>query len=362
MLVICGPTAVGKTALGLKLAKKFDGEILSADSKQVYKGMSIGTGKDLPENAVFRRKKFPSILNEKWQIGYYLVNGIKIWLLDIVEPSYRFNIADYLLCATLVIKDIWERKKLPIIVGGTGFYIKGVIDGIETLGLKPDWKFRQRLEGLSLRELRDKLNKINPLRLTAMNESDQNNPRRLARAIEIAVRIKKLKEERCKISRPAKIKFDSLLMIGLKSDLKNLYARIDERVDRRVEMGIEKEIKELRRRGYDFRNSALGTTIGYREWEPYFGNPQSFDISVCFPTGKMGELISHPGLKREMIQRWKFDEHGYARRQMVWFKKESRIKWFDIDKATSQVEIERLVDKWYNADESKNFSKTGSPK
>ena len=136
LLIICGPTATGKTKLGIKLAKKFNGEIVSADSRQVYKGMDIGTGKEVED-------------------GKWVVDEIPIWLLDIVNPDYRFNVADYKKCADVVLDDIWKQGKLPILVGGTGFYIKAVIDGIGTMGVPPDWELRKILSAKDTKILSD---------------------------------------------------------------------------------------------------------------------------------------------------------------------------------------------------------------
>jgi tRNA dimethylallyltransferase len=125
LLVICGPTSTGKTILAISLAKKFNGEIVSADSRQVYKGLDIGTGKDLPKNAKIKylwMKKF----------GFYEIKGIKIWGYDLADPRHSFSVSQYLRFAERVISDISKRGKLPILVGGTGLYIKGVVDGIPT--------------------------------------------------------------------------------------------------------------------------------------------------------------------------------------------------------------------------------------
>jgi len=318
LLVICGPTATGKTSLGIILAKKFDGEIVSADSRQVYRGMDIGTGKDLPKSS-------------RLPVGYYLFSGIPVWMLDVVEPNQEFSVAQYVDLAQKIIKDVLKRGKLPIIVGGTGFYIKGLIDGIETLGVEPDWELRMRLESRPAQKLFDLLSRIDPIKAASLNASDRKNPRRLIRAIEIASKSRRLetatakagsryggKDQRQKISA-------EILCIGLKAELKELYKRIDERVDERAKLGVEKEIKKLIKKGYYWNLPAM-SAMGYREWQPFF-------------EGK--------ATKEEIIQKWKFDEHGYARRQLTWFKKDERIEWFDITSPSFKNKVEKLVESWY---------------
>ncbi|MFH0864071.1 MAG: tRNA (adenosine(37)-N6)-dimethylallyltransferase MiaA [Candidatus Gottesmanbacteria bacterium] len=357
ILVICGPTATGKTSLGLKLAKNLNGELVSADSRQVYRGMDIGTGKDvgnsklisnnilptlkcrvssLKENvfvaSIHTRNELRGILeapNNKFQIGYYLFKNIKIWLLDIVEPDYQFTVADYVKYAGLVIEKIWQRGKLPIIVGGTGLYIKGIVDGIDTIGVKPDWGLREKLNTYSVIKLQNLLEKTCPGRSQRMNESDINNPRRLIRAIEIAIKIKNQKSKIKTTTKNSK-RYDTLI-IGLTASYITLYQRIDKRVDERIENGLEEEIKKLLDNGYNWDNSVLGTTIGYKEWRRADSLWQIDDE-----------------IKSKIIQRWKLDEHGYSRRQMTWFKKDARVKWFDISSPDWQDRIEDLVKNWYN--------------
>ena len=337
LLVICGPTATGKTSLGIKLAKKYNGEIVSADSRQVYQGMDVGTGKDLPVNSKFEIRNSKQVQNSKlkipnYQIGYYLINGGRVWLYDIVEPDYQFSVADYVRCANLVIKDIGKRGKLPILVGGTGFYIKAVVDGIGTLGVPPDWGLREKLSNLEIELLREKLRRLDPGRLQKMNESDRQNPRRLIRAIEIAKQNQKPKTKNQK----HKLKIKKVLLIGLKVSNKVLYERIDKRVDERVKQGVIGEIKRLLKMGYSWENSVLGTTMGYREWQEYFEESEV-----------KSEKLK---VKTEIIQKWKYDEHAYARRQMTWFRKDKRIRWVDISKKRWENRVEELVQKWYSKD------------
>lgn len=317
-LLICGPTATGKTNLGLELAKKFSGEIISADSRQVYQGMGIGTGKDLPVNSKFQIPSTKKIINSKLQIGYYVIDDIKVWLYDIVRPDYQFNVSDYVKCADLVLEDIWRRGKLPIVVGGTGLYIKGLVDGIEMMNIKPDLKLRQQLNNLTIEQLKEKLLNLNKDKLDSMNNSDRNNPRRLIRAIEIANAGKMFQ-----CTSALKQKIESL-WIGLTAPYSELYKRIDQRVEERMKMGMEGEVKSLLDKGYNFENSILGVTMGYKEW---------------IPTLRRDDIIA----------RWKNTEHAYARRQMTWFKKEKRIKWFNLNKKGYDSAIEKLAGKWYNS-------------
>ena len=189
LLVICGPTATGKTELGMYLAKMLaagpkgsgpGGEIVSADSRQIYKGMDIGTGKDLP-----KKSKIQKLQDSKLEYGFFNITGVRMWGYDIVEPNEDFSVARYINTANLIIKDIWRRNKLPILVGGTGFYIKGVVDGIPTASVPKSLRIREKFKDKLVKELQDVLRKFDAKRFASMNESDKNNPRRLVRAIEI---------------------------------------------------------------------------------------------------------------------------------------------------------------------------------
>lgn len=304
LLVICGPTATGKTSLAVKLAKKFNGELVSADSRQVYKGMDIGTGKDHPKDTI-------------------------VHLLDVVEPDEEFNVAKYYQLAWPVIRDIWKKGGLPIVVGGTGFYIKAIVDGIESLGIEPDWELREKLRNQKTEELKNMLKKLDPERWQKMNESDRQNSRRLIRAIEIATA--KSSKSTTKNAIAENVAKFNLLMVGLSAPNKTLYQRIDERIKERLRQRVEDEIRRLLDKGYTWESSVLGETLGYREWQPFF-------------KGK--------ATKEEVIKRWKFDEHAYARRQMTWFKKDLRIHWIDIIKRNWKEEVELLVKRWYNPNQS----------
>src|SRR3989344_5897459 len=280
LLVICGPTVTGKTKLALHLAKVFNGEIISADSRQVYKYMDIGTGKDKPE-------------------------GIEINGYDLVNPDEEFSVSQYADFANACIREINSRGKLPILVGGTGLYIKGVVDGIDTADIPKDEKLRVKLNGLKIEDLQEKLKKIDSKKFASMNDSDINNPRRLIRAIEVA--------SSGKISERKGMSYD-VLFIGLSLSREKLDERITKRVDDRINQGFDKEIDFLKKK--DFFRYAPARTLGYKDWPD--------------------------------IKKWKREEIKYAKRQMTWFKKDKRIKWFDIETNDYKQKVEDIVQKWYS--------------
>jgi len=294
LLVVCGPTATGKTSLAVKLAKEFNGELISADSRQVYQGMDVGTGKDHPK-------------------------GIKIHLIDVVKPNQEFSVSQYYRLAWQMIRKIWKKGKLPILVGGTGFYIKAVVDGIATKDIPPSPKIRQGMKEWTASQLCQYLENLDPIKAASLNQSDRQNPRRLIRAIEIA----DWKKENPGWQ-PEKHKKPPVLFFGLKAKYKELYQKIDERVAQRVKIEAEKEVRDLVKRGYSWNLPAMNS-MGYIQWKPYFEKKTT---------------------KKEVVKRWQFAEHAYARRQMTWFKKDKRINWFDISEKRWQDRIVKLVKQW----------------
>lgn len=313
LLVICGPTATGKTGLALRLAKKFNGEVVSADSRQVYKLMNIGTGKDLPSGASPSRGLFSLAPS-------YEIEGVKVWGYDIISPGKDFSVAQYVKFARKIIRNILSRRKLPILTGGTGLYIDGVIDGIETISVPKNKELRERLEERSAEDLFEQLAQIDPIKAASMNTSDKKNPRRLIRAIEIVqwgIKGKKMKKIES-------FKKDSLF-IGVKVEKKKLEEYIDKRVMDRVRAGIEDEIKKLMKKKIAWDDQSMNT-LGYKEWQGYFEGKKK---------------------KEEVIRDWELDEKRYAKRQMTWFNKNKRIKWFRKDAKSYPANIEKLVAKWY---------------
>ncbi|OGG06130.1 tRNA (adenosine(37)-N6)-dimethylallyltransferase MiaA [Candidatus Gottesmanbacteria bacterium RIFCSPHIGHO2_01_FULL_42_12] len=277
-IFIIGPTATGKTKLGVELAKKFNGEIISADSRQVYKYMDIGTGKDLLE-----------------------YKDIKYWGIDLCDPDYDFNVSEFRKYAIKAIKDISGRGKVPIIVGGTGFYVRAILKPWETMDIRPDENLRERLESLSITKLQEELKEKDIKKWERMNESDRLNTRRLVRAIETVGKI---------ASSQAPRNDTKNLIIGLTASYDLLYERIDKRVDQRIKNGMAEEKEKLKR----FKK--IPKTLGY-------GN--------------------------ESAKEWKFGEHAYARRQQSYFRNFGRsfnINWFDIYEENLLNKVVEMVGKY----------------
>lgn len=318
LLIICGSTATGKTELVLHLAKKFNGELISADSRQVYKGMDIGTGKELP---VYVKSQMSKVKSFGKMIYYYTINGVKVWGYDLIEATEAFSVGHYLKIARKIIKDIWVRGKLPILVGGSGLYIKAVVDGIPTAVFPKSLSLRKQFKNKSVEELQEILGGIDPFKLASMNTSDRGNSRRLIRAIEIISTGNKIQDA------VYKKKEQDTLFIGLTAPKKILYMRVEERVAARVKEGIKEEIKALFKKGVTWEHQSM-QAMGYRQWEGYFEGKKSI---------------------KEVISDWKKAEKQYVRRQMTWFKKDKRIVWFDISKLGWKKNVEKKIKEWYSS-------------
>lgn len=224
LIVILGPTASGKTDLSIKLAKKFNGEIISADSRQVYKGLDIGSGK------VTKKE----------------MKGISHYLLDVANPKRKFSVSQYQKIALKKIKEIQKRGKIPFLVGGTGFYIQSVVDGIIIPEVKPDWKLRKKLEKKSNEELFLMLKKLDPKRAEVI---DKHNPRRLVRAIEIVLTTGKPVPPLTSKSLTPEF---SIFQIGIKKSPEELKKAIHKRLLKRIK-GIILEIKKLKKTGLSWQ-------------------------------------------------------------------------------------------------------------
>lgn len=304
LLIICGPTATGKTKLALQLADKFNGELISADSRQVYTGMDIVTGKDKPKY-------------------------IKVWGYDLVDPKQEFSVAHYEAFASKKIAEIQRRNKLPILIGGTGFYIKAVIDGIDTMYIPKDSQLREKLATNSREDLLNELKKTDPQKAESLNESDAKNPARLIRAIEIANYAKNHN-----IDKKPKQQYDSLF-IGIKSTKRAAIDAIAARVDKRIEEGAVEEVKSLLANGVGWEDQSM-KGLGYRQLKPFIEGEVSLDQARAD---------------------WIAQELKYAKRQMTWFRKDERVNWFDPTSSRFAGlrgagifyrEVEDYVRKWHN--------------
>lgn len=276
IIVICGPTATGKTRLALLLAKRFKGELVSADSRQVYKDLNIGTGKEYSGDP-----------------------DIPIWGYDIVSPKDNFSVADFENYATLKISKILASNKVPILVGGTGLYIKSVVDGIQTSVVPIDEKLRSSLINKTTTELLEILEQKSPRYVNRLNDSDKHNPRRLIRAIEIV-------ESQVVIPKSG-TRYEALFL-GLTAPRNVLYENIVRSVNKRLEAGIKEEIKGLLESGVDWGDQSM-SSLGYRQWREFFEGSKT---------------------EEEVVREWIYEEQQYVKRQMTWFQKDKRINWFDI--------------------------------
>jgi tRNA dimethylallyltransferase len=253
--------------------------------------------------------------------------GVKIHGYDLVDPTGEFSISKYLKFSGKILEDIWKRGSLPILVGGTGLYVKGAVDGIPTAAIPVNKKLRKRLEEKEIDQLYENLSQLDAVKAGSMNSSDKKNPRRLIRGIEIA---------QWKLEHGVRPKVDekslaSVLFIGLSAPKQIINVRIEKRVDERVNRGIEDEIRELIKSGVSWADQSM-LALGYRQWRDYFE----------------GEVP-----KEVVIDEWKREEKKYSKRQMTWFRRDDRIIWFDITDTKYQKEVESLVKKWYINDHGK---------
>ena len=284
VIVICGPTASGKTALSIELAKKINGEIVSADSMQIYKDMDIGTAKPT-----------------KQEMG-----EIKHYLLDFVSPEDRYSVAQYKQDAKKAIKEIINKCKTPIIVGGTGLYVDSLIYEIEYNDIKLDDEYRKKLEKIAeeqgLEELYKKAVEIDP---EAMKKISQNDKKRIMRVLEIYHSTGKTKTEQEKESRKNPVEYD-YRVFAINWDREILYQRINKRVDIMAEQGLIEEVKEILDKYDKFPTAMQG--LGYKEVVDYLNGIYT---------------------KEEMIEKIKLETRRYAKRQLTWFRKNKQTIWLD---------------------------------
>ena len=295
VIVICGPTASGKTALSIELAKKINGEIISSDSMQIYKNMDIGTAKPSKEE----------------------MQGIPHHLLDFVEPNQRYSVAEFKKDAETAIEEILAKEKTPIIVGGTGLYVDSLIYGIEYQDIELDEQYRNELELRAINEgletLYEEAKKIDH---QAMEKISQNDKKRIIRVLEIYRATGKNKTEQEIESRKKGVKYDyKVFAINLEREL--LYERINKRVDIMIEHGLIQEVEQLMEKYDTFPTAMQG--LGYKE---------------------VVEYLQGQTTKEQMIEKIKMETRRYAKRQITWFKKNKQTIWIgpkDLQKILDEI-------------------------
>lgn len=290
IIVILGPTASGKSDLAVELALKFNGEIISADSRQIYKNMDIGTGK-------ITKKE---------------MKGIPHYLLDIASPKTQLSVAHFQKQAKIAIEKILANSKTPIICGGTGLYIDAVVDNQIFPNVKPDLKLRKKLEKLTTKELFAKLKKLDPNRAKNI---DKHNPRRLIRALEIVMISKK------PVPKIQKHRDYDVLKLGVKRDQKQLNELIWKRLIKRFNAKMTNEVKKLLKSGVSFK--------------------RLYDFGLEYRW--IGLYLQEKITKEQMIQGLYKAIRDFSKRQMTWFKRDPEIHWIK-----NQKEAEKLIKKFLN--------------
>lgn len=294
MLVVCGATASGKTKLAVDLAKQFDGEVVSADSMQIYKGMNIASAKPSKEEQ----------------------DGIPHHMMDFLEPTMAFSVADYVEMARPIIADIHARKKLPIICGGTGLYINSLVDNIEFDDTGCDYGFRDEMRKLAAEHgngaLLERLREIDPQSAARLHE---NNLSRIIRALEVHKISGKTMTQIQEESRRNPTPYNAFMIMPDYERREELYERIDRRVDLMLEAGLIEEAREFFTHD-DYITAAQA--IGYKELKPYLDGAEPLEACV-------------EQLKRETRK--------YAKRQLTWFRKDTRIQHIPVTKSVNYEKI-----------------------
>ena len=294
VIVICGPTASGKTALSIELAKKINGEIISCDSMQIYKYMDIGTAK-------------PTLEEQK---------EVKHHLIDFVEPNQRYSVAEYKKDAEKSIEEILSKGKTPIIVGGTGLYVDSLIYGIEYPEIELDEEYRKQLEKeIEEKGLESLYNKAKEIDSKAMEKISPNDKKRIMRVVEIYKATGKTKTEQEIESRTHEVKYD-YKVFAIKMDREKLYERINKRVDLMVKKGLIEEVQNILKKYDKFPTAMQG--LGYKE---------------------VVEYLDGKTTKEEMIDKIKMQTRRYAKRQITWFKKNKQTIWIENNELSKILEV-----------------------
>lgn len=308
LIILTGPTAVGKTELSIKLAKKIGGEIISADSMQVYKQMDIGTAKVMPEE----------------------MQGVKHFLIDEFEPDEDFNVVKFKEYAKKYMEEIYAAGKIPIIAGGTGFYIQALLYDIDFEDNDPDYSYRRSLEQMAEEKgaavLHEMLQNVDPKSAEIIHE---NNVKRVIRALEYFEKTKRPISEHNESQRQNESPYNFAYFV-LTDERKVLYNRINLRVDKMMEQGLLEEVKALKEKGCHKEMVSM-QGIGYKEMLDYLDGICNYEDAV--------DLL-------------KKDTRHFAKRQLTWFRREKEVIW--LDKSLYERNDERILEKM-----SKELTKRG---
>jgi len=288
IIIVLGPTASGKSAIALELAKKFKGFLISADSRQVFKKMNIGTNKD----------------QGAWIENKFVIEGVEECLVDLVNPNEYYSLENWLKDFKITIET--HANKLPIIVGGTGLYISALVNNYELPGVF-DEKLRTKVEKwLAKYGLIYLINKMKKIDLNIGEKIDLNNPRRVARALEIMMQTKKPLARGTPDCDPGESEYD-FLQLGVSLDREKLYQKINGRVEVMMKEGLVDEVKKIKADGFDCQSAAM-SGIGYRQ--------------IC-------QFLNHEISGEQAVELIKRDTRRYAKRQMTWFKRDKTIHWIE---------------------------------
>ena len=301
LIIISGPTAVGKTDISIEIAKRLNGEIISADSMQIYKYMDIGTAK---------------VRKDEMQ-------GIKHHLIDFIEPDEDFSVSDYKEKATKLITKLNNEGKTPIVAGGTGLYINSLVYELDFTDIAPDQDLRRNYEYIAEKEgkgyLLELLRKVDPI---TAGKYSENDVQRIVRALEVYDKSGISMSEQTKNFRRPSQKYQPL-MYCLYLDRQKLYDRINHRVDLMIEKGLIGEVEGLLNMGYSKELSSM-KAIGYRELIQYLEGEWSLDHAIS---------------KIKQFSR------NYAKRQLTWFRRDDRIKWIDVEKFENKIQVADYIER-----------------
>lgn len=301
LITVLGPTAGGKTTWSLELAKKYNGEVVNCDSRQIYKWMNVGTAKEPGKWKNLNKRRA------------YVIEGIPHYLIDFLTPDVDFSVAEFQRRAIRRIKEIQRRGKVPFLVGGTGLYIKAVVDNMKIPQVKANQNLRDSLETKDNEELWHLLGRMDP---GALKVVDPQNKRRIIRALEVCILTGKPFSEQRGMGVPI---FETL-QIGIRVPREELQGRINRRVQHMLERGLINEVKLLRNKGYKWDAPGM-SGIGYKEMGNYIRGHMDLQEAT------------------ELLRR---NTSRYSRRQETWFKRDHRIKWIDDRKKAHKVVSEFL--------------------